>query len=365
MSTINEIAKSLGLSNATVSRALNNKKGVRPEVREEILRVAKQMDYFPNSVARALVQKKVGAIGIMIPRANEFAFQNPFYSHMLLGLGTVATRHDYRLMLSISERESYAAMYQQRIMDGIVVVANRIDDERIAELAEKKIPSVVVPGFPQNSKIKIASINSENVKSVYRAVSYLISLGHHKIAFILGSMNSLYSIERLSGYKAAFKDHHLQYDKKYIVESDFTKMEGLRLMGQLLNLPDPPSSIICIGDLVTLGVLKQINHRGIKIPADISVVAIGCSDFYELFEPPLTTIKSPVVQIGQMAAEMVISYLEHGSFHNERVIIPSEFIIRESTGPYRKRPAKSSRITTNIAGSENAEPKNDNGEKEG
>ena len=364
MSTINEIAKKLGLSNATVSRALNNKKGVRPEVREEILRVAKQMDYFPNSVARALVQKKAGAIGIMIPRANEFAFQNPFYSHMLLGLGTVATRHNYRLTLSINERKSYVAMFQQRVVDGIVVVANRIDDERIAELAEKKVPSVVVPGFPQDSKIKIASINSENVKSVYRAVSYLISLGHHKIAFILGSMNSLYTIERLSGYKAAFRDHHLQYDQKYIVESDFTKMEGFRLMGQLLDLPDPPSSIICIGDMVTLGVLKQINHRGIKIPADISVVAIGCSDFYELFEPPLTTIKSPVVQIGQMAAELVINYLEHGSCRDEQVLIPSEFIIRESTGPYRERPARTSHTASPKAEAKNPGSKTNNGEKE-
>lgn len=292
MSTINEIAKGLGLSNATVSRALNNKKGVRPEVREAILRVAKEMDYFPNSAARALVQKKVGAIGIMIPRANEFAFQNPYYNQILLGLGSVATQHDYRLMLSINERKSYAAAYQQRIVDGIVVVANRIDDEKIAELAEKKIPAVVIPGFPPNSKIKIASINSENVKSVYRAVSYLISLGHKKIAFILGSMNSLYSIERLSGYKAAFKDHHIKYDKKYILNSDFTKMDGFRLMGQLLDLPNSPSSIICIGDLVTLGVLKQINQRKIKIPDDISVVAIGSSDTYELFAPPLPLLKA-------------------------------------------------------------------------
>jgi LacI family transcriptional regulator len=239
-------------------------------------------------------------------------------------------------MLSINDKKNYASIFYRRLVDGIIVIGNRIDDQHVMELEEKKIPSVVVPGFPDDSEHNIATVNSENFKSVHRAVSYLISLGHRKIAFILGKMTSNYSIERLEAYQAAFHDHKLTYDAKYLVESDFSKTDGYRLMGELLDLPDPPSAVICINDTVTPGAMQQINSRGLKIPDDISVIAIGCSDILELFDPPMTTIKTPVVQIGQTVVHVLIQLIETGQCANKHIVIPSEFIIRESTGPCRQ-----------------------------
>ena len=327
--TIKEIAKAAGVSYSTVSRALNNKKGVGPELREKIIKIASELSYFPHSSAKALVQNRVGVIGVIIPRTSEFTFQSPFYNHVLLGISAQAKQHDYRLMLSINDKKDYASVYYQRMVDGIIVIGNRIDDQHVLELEEKKIPSVVVPGFPDNSEHDIATVNSENFKSVHRAVSYLISLGHRKIAFILGKMTSKYSIERFEAYKTAFRDHKLTFDPNYLVESDFSKTDGHRLMGELLDLPDPPSAVICINDTVTPGAMQQINSRGLKIPDEISVIAIGCSDILDLFNPPLTTIKTPVVKIGQTVVHVLTQLIETGRCAKKHIIIPSEFIIRE------------------------------------
>jgi LacI family transcriptional regulator len=335
--TIKEIAKKAGVSYSTVYRALNDKKGVRPEIRELVRGIAKEMDYAPHASAQALVRKRVGVIGVMIPRSSEFAFQNPYFSYILLGLNTVAKARGYNLMLSINEKKSYVSFYHRRLVDGIVVVANRIDDQRILELVEKEVPAVAVPGFPDGSGVDLASVNSENFKCVQRAVNYLIGLGHRDIAFILGQRNSIYTIERSEAFKTAFRENGLAYKEKYLVESDFSKADAFRLMGKLLDMPDKPSAVICINDTVTPGALRQINSRGLKIPDDISVVAIGCSDNLELFEPPLTTIHVPVNQIGKAAANLVIELIETGRCEQKNLVIPTDLVIRESTGPYKGR----------------------------
>ena len=335
MPTIKEIAKTAGVSYSTVSRALNNKKGVSPKMRDKITQIANEMSYFPHSSARALVQKRIGVLGVIIPRTSEFAFQNPFYPNILLGISSTARQHDYNLMLSINKKENYVSLFYRRLVDGIIVIGNRLDDPYVSELEENKVPSVVVPGFPADSQKKIASVYADSFKSVHRAVSYLISLGHRKIAFILGQMTSMFSIARFEAYCAAFQENGLRYDPKYVVESDFSKTDGFRLMGELLDMPDPPSGVICINDNVTPGALHQIYNRGLKIPDDISVVAIGSSDILELFEPPLTTIKTPVIQVGQTAAHVLIQLIETGHCAEQKVGIPAELIIRDSTGVCR------------------------------
>ena len=335
MATIKEIAKKAGVSYSSVSRALNNRKGVRPEVRKKVMELAQELNYHPHSSAKALVQNRIGVIGVVIPRASEFAFQNPYYSHMLLGLSAVANQSGYNLMLAINEQRSYASLYHRRLVDGIVVVANRIDDENFVQLMADKVPTVAVPGFPDDSPYDIPSVSSENYQDVYRAVNYLIGLGHRDIAFILGGLNSKYSIVRLQAYQAAYADNNLEYQEKYVKESDFSKPDGYRLMGELLDLDDPPSAVICINDAVTPGALHQINQRGLKIPQEISVVAIGCSDLVDLTDPPLTTIKVPVVEVGRASARVLIEIIEKGYSKEKDIVIPSALVIRESTGVWR------------------------------
>jgi LacI family transcriptional regulator len=336
LTTIKEIAKRVGVSYSTVSRALNNQKGVRADIRELVHKIAKDTGYFPHSSAQALVKNRVGILGIIITRTGKFAFQNPYFSQIFMGISEVAAKHNYNLMLSINEKKSYIDLYFRRLVDGIIIVGNRMDDDLINELEEKKVPSVLIPGFLDHSKNDIPSVNSENSKSAYRAVDYLLNLGHRKIAFILGTMNSKYSVERFQAYQLAFKDHGLAYDPQYILESDFSKTDGFRMMGRLLDLPDRPSAVICINDSVTPGALSQIHTRGLRIPEDISIIAISSSDFLDLYQPALTIINNSAALIGETASQMLIRLIENSYCPEKHVVIPSELIIRDSTRAWRE-----------------------------
>jgi len=337
LTTIKEIAKRANISYSTVSRALNNKKGVRADVRERINKIAQETNYFPHSSAKALVKKRVGVLGIIITRPGDFTFHSPYHLQILMGISDIATQYNYNLMLSINEKKSYTNLFFRRMVDGVLVIGNRLDDELLTDLARKDVRAVVIPGLLADSKIDIPSVNSENYQSVYRAVDYLLALGHRRIAFILGKMNSKYSVERFKAYQDAFKDQGLTYDPGYVVESDFSRTDGYRMMGRLLDLPERPSCVICINDYVTPGALKQINARGLRIPEDISVVAIGSSEILDLYEPALTTIKISVTEIGQAAAQMLIRLIENGTCPERHVVIPSEFIIRDSTRSWKDK----------------------------
>jgi LacI family transcriptional regulator len=243
-----------------------------------------------NSSAKALVQKRIGAIGLIIPRTGEFAFQSPYYSQMLLGISEIANQHDYNLTLSINAKGSYASLYFRRLVDGIIVIGNRIDDENIAELENKGVPAVVVPGFLENSRIDVPSANSENVRCVYRAVNYLLDLGHRKIAFILGTSNSKYSVERFKAYQGP-QDRNSSITPTISLRA-ISPDRWFRLMGRLLDLPEgPPVSSASMTRHSRA--LHQINLRGLKIPEDIvcshrfigypgfisaSIITVRCGD---------------------------------------------------------------------------------------
>lgn len=331
VTTIKEIAERAGTSYSTVSRALNNKKGVSEEFRRHILGIAEEMHYFPHSPAQALVRNRVGVLGVVIPRTGEFAFQNPFYTHILMGLSATINRSDYRLMLSLNGRDSYTAMFRRRQVDGLIIVANRTDDPNLPELLESGIPVVAVPGLPKDSALDIPSVATENYQSFRRAMKYLVDLGHQRIAFITGKMNSLFTIDRVTAYAEVLHENGIPLRPEYLRESDFSKTDGFTYMGHLLDLPEPPTAVICMNDLVTPGALHQIYQRGLKIPGDISVVAIGCSENFDLYNPPITAIRTHVNEVGKLASQMLIRQIEDGVCEHRHIVVDSELVIREST----------------------------------
>ncbi|MCF8043801.1 MAG: LacI family transcriptional regulator [Desulfarculaceae bacterium] len=333
MSNILQIAKLANVSCSTVSRALNGRKGVSDAVRAKIVKLAQELDYYPDSSARALVSKRVGVIGLIIPRTSEYTFTSPYYSHILLGISAVVTQRGYQLMLVINEQKSYAAFYHRRLVDGILVVGNLFDDQRIFALTKNGIPSVVVPGFIQESPQNPLSINSENYEPNYQAVHHLIGLGHRHIAYILGQRNSKYSMERLKAYQDALRDNGLKIREEYTPFSDFSVTDGFEIMGTLLDLPEPPTAVLCINDSISIGALDKIKARNLRIPDQLSVVVTCASDILAHYDPPLTTIQVPVVSVGKAAADTLIQLIETGEVPDARPPILSKFTIRKSTGP--------------------------------
>ena len=334
MATILEIARLTNVSCSTVSRALNGRKGVGEKMRARIIKKAQELEYYPNSTAQALVNKRVGVVGLIIPRTSEYTFSSPYYSHILLGISSVATQRGYQLMLVINEQTNYAAFYQRRMVDGILVVGNHFDDEKVFDLTDRGIPSVVVPGFIEDSPRNPLSINGENYTSNYQAVSHLIELGHRRIAYILGKPNSKYSVERYEAYCDSLKDHGMEYDPQYISYSDFSAADGYRIMGELLDLDQPPTSVLFINDSISIGALDQIKARKLKIPEQLSVVVTCVSDMLSRYDPPLTMVQVPAVSVGRTAAESLIQLIETGSAMPDNRSLASTFVKKNSTAPH-------------------------------
>jgi LacI family transcriptional regulator len=331
MITIKDIARKLNISSSTVSRALNNKNGVSGTLREKIQTVARDVGYHPDFKARALVGGKIGVIGVVIPRSSEFTFSNPFYPEILKGIGNIANKFSYHVLLSFEGADSYASIFLKRLVDGIIVLAHRIDDAKVSELENRNIPAVLIPGYLDNFESGLPSVNVENIESVFTATDHLIKLGHKRISFILGALNSKFTLERLEGYKRAFEKNNIPVLKEYIRESDFSKKDGVKLMKELLTLPHLPTAVIGINDNVTIGVIQAIFSNGMRIPKDISVITIGDSEYVSDFNPPLTAIRIPLVEIGKKATHILLNLLNGTKLRKKNIILPSEFIVRGST----------------------------------
>lgn len=298
--------------------------------------MAKKTGYHPDLTAKALVKNRRHVIGVVLPRESEFVFSNPIYASMIRGICSACTMHNYYILLSIGEDQDYSSLFLQKLVDGIVVVGNRIDDEKILDLMSRRIPFVVIPGYPDNVGPDVVSVDTENCRSVYGAVSYLIQLGHKRIAFISGHPKSKYSIERLRGYKAALKDSGIKLDPALALGSDFSKTDGIVLMNRLLDMSKPPTAVFFINAAVTLGALQVIHSRKLKVPADISVVSITGSDISDMFYPALTFVRTPNVEIGEKAGDLLIRTIEGERVENRKVVLPAEFVIRDSTAACRK-----------------------------
>ncbi|MBM4331750.1 MAG: LacI family transcriptional regulator [Deltaproteobacteria bacterium] len=220
-------------------------------------------------------------------------------------------------------------MYQHRLAAGIIVVANRTDDPRLQEAWKMKVPIVLIPGFPW--KQQIPCVDGDSVNGVFKAVNYLVGLGHKRIAFLNGPSNSKYTLERLEAFRQALRRTHLPFDESILREYDFTQEMGYEKMKELLRGKEIPSAVLMINDYSAMGVFQAAKEMSLRIPFDISVVGFGDIPFAHMMDPPLTTVHLPFHEVGYKAAEMVIRLMQGKKLKQKHIIFPTELIIRKST----------------------------------
>ncbi len=331
MVTIKDVAKLAGVSIGTVSRALNNARGMSQETRERVLFSAKRLKYQPNLQARGLVGGRPNAIGIVIPQTQEIVFSNPFFAEILLGISKKAREGDQYLLFSIAGNESYVQMFHHRLVAGIIILGNRIDDPWIEEARVLKIPLVLIPGNPSPSSIP--SVDFDNIAGAFQVVNYLAKLGHRRIAFLNGPANWKFSIERLIGFRKALEKNHISFKKDLVREFDASQQGGYRAMKDLLSLRPPPSAVFVINDFSTMGVLRAAKEAGLRVPEDISIIGFGDVPFSCMIDPPLTTIQEPFQEVGYEACARLLKMIQGKKLHQRHLILPVKLVIRKSAGP--------------------------------
>ncbi len=305
--TIKDIARKANVSYATVSRALNNKRGVREATRRRILELAAEMCYTPNAIARGLVKRQTHTLGLIIPDIT-----NPFYPEVARGIEDGAAEQEFSIFLCNTnwerEREvDYLRLLAEKRVDGIILAPIDNDVEAVEHRLANKIPVVYVSNAPDKTQHSFVVI--DNVLGGFLATEHLIQAGYRRVGFVGSTEDSLTIEERLKGYRRALKKHGLPVEKKYIQLGEFKQESGYRIIMRMIADGDYPRAIFAENDLLALGILQGVKASGLSVPGDVAVVGFDDIPFASFPEVQLTTINQPTYEMGRKAVEILLEQI--------------------------------------------------------
>jgi DNA-binding LacI/PurR family transcriptional regulator len=339
MSSIKDIAQRAGVSVSTVSRALNNYADVSPKTREKIIEICKELNYYPNAVARSLVQKKTYTIGIFFGNMVNSGFDHPFFLDVISAVRELVGNAGYDLLIFTNknkERATYMTMCKERSVDGVVLLLTgegKKRTEALVELQDSEIPCIAID-IPLQGK-RCTYVESDNYSGAYRATQYLLQLGHKKIAFIGGDTISKTSYDRMRGYQDALMHHKIGVDPSYIQLGYFSREKAQEAAGDMLRKDSGITAFFAVSDDMAFGIMDAARQMGLRIPEDVSVVGFDDSKAAQYADPPLTTVRQDKFGLGYEAAKLLLQIIENESWVPAPVVLPCELIVRESTAPPR------------------------------
>jgi len=333
--TIVDVAEKAGVSLGTVSRVINKDVHVAPETRERVEHVMLEMGYVANRQARSLKGSKTNVIGMLVPDLGT-----GYIGEIMHGIDAELALSQRDLMLFTTHRAaikeaSYVANLVQGMVDGLLIVLPRNPADYTGTLTRRSFPFVLIDH--QGTGEVCPAVGATNWQGAYNATEYLIKIGHERIAFISGAMDLGAAIDRLDGYKAALRAHHLPDDPQLVYSGTFSQPDGYAGACALLDLYNPPTAIFASNDVMAMGVMDAVRSRGWRVPEDVSVVGFDDIPQAELVRPALTTVRQPLEQMGRVATQMLLDMLKNPEKKVNRIELPTELIIRSSTQPLKAR----------------------------
>ena len=330
MPTLEEIAQLSGVSRSTVSRVINNDRRVSSETRQRVQQVIRQHNFRPNAVARGLAGGRTGVLGLVIPMGIGRLFADPYFPLLIQGVSTACNTHDHTVMLWMAEpefeRRTIHQILNNKLIDGIIVASAVNDDPILAAIEQSDLPFIMVGRHPYRSDISYVDVDNRN--AAREVVAYLVRLGFHSIAIISGPQNMVAGVDRFLGYQDALREWRISFDTNLVVDGTFTEEGGYHAMQRLL--PYHPDAIFAASDAMAVGAMRFLTEEGVRIPTDISVVGFDDIPSAARSNPPLTTVRQPIVRAGAMAAENLMDLIRYPGQGPRRVILPTELVIRES-----------------------------------
>jgi LacI family transcriptional regulator len=340
--TIKDIAKALGLSTSTVSRALRDSYEISPETKKIVIEYAQQINYRPNPIALSLKEKRSRSIGIIVC---EIA--NSFFSQAINGIESIAYDKGYNVIIAQShesyEREIINLQYlASRSIDGLLIsVSSETQNlDHLINLHKRGFPIVFFDRVVEN--LDTHKVGVDNYKGAYDATSELIKNGHQNIAMVAGSEFLSITKERVAGYHQALTDHNIALDAsqiEYCLHGGMIYQEVENALGSLLSNKNKPSAIIASADKLTTNCLRYFKSKNLQVPSDIAMIGFSNLDLTDLLSPSLSVIRQPAYEIGQVAIELLIKQIENKrpTTEFEKIILQPQMIIRESSGAKKAR----------------------------
>lgn len=332
--TIKDIAKTLGLSPSTVSRALNDHPDISRETKQKVQETAEALDYHPNSVAQSLQSRRSNIIGVVVPQVKHV-----FFAQIMAGITDIAHEAGYTVMICQSnddyarEELNIKALISQRVAGLLISISQSTDMwEHFDYLIKRGIPLVFFDRVSE--KVQASKVVVDDFEGAFHAVEFLIERGYRKIAHLGGPDFLNISQDRYKGYEAALKKHGLLFDPRMVLHIGLNEEHGVEGMARLLQqAPERPDAVFCVDDPVAIGAYSHLRSVGLHIPGDVALVGFSDNPIASLVDPPLTTVRQPAYEIGRRATELLLEQLKSDEAGRKprREILKTELIIRQST----------------------------------
>jgi len=333
--TIIDVAREAGVSYATVSRVINNGDHVKADKRERVLKAMAKLAFSINPAARSLRGGHSHTVGLLVRDLGT-----GYIGEIIRGADIALSEAEYDLTLYTTHRRktkeaTYVATLMRGTADGLLLVLPRSPEAYLEFLHERHFPYVLIDH--QGIDNTGPSVGATNWQGGYDATKHLLDLGHRRIGFVTGTMEMGCAQDRLAAYKAALTDYGVSIDPNLIQEGDFFQPRGYDCAQALLALPTPPTAIVASNDVSAFGVMEAVRDLGLRIPDDISIV--GFDDIHQASQvnPPLTTVRQPLEEMGRTAAQMLLDYIADPEKDVERIDLPTQLIVRASTRPLKDK----------------------------
>ena len=323
--TIQDVAKTAGVSVSTVSRVLNGKVDVSSETQEHVLAVIGELGYTTNLAARSMRSFKKNLVGLIMP---DIAY--PFAVEVMRGVNQAIAESEFDLLVyttgdvrksgRASHEQKYVSLLNNSITDGTIIVA--------PVTGEFSTDAPIVSIDPLMSNPNYPSVHATNYQGATDAMNYLLGLGHKRIGFISGRAELESSTRRLKGYRDALENASLPIDDKLIASGDYTTECGVKCTQELLSLEDPPTAIFASNDQTAMGVYQVAQERGSRIPEDLSV--IGFDNIMESKYMRLTTVDQFIYEMGLVATQMLIKLINGEPLETQTYKMHTQLVVRNS-----------------------------------
>jgi DNA-binding LacI/PurR family transcriptional regulator len=332
--TINDVARTAGVSVSTVSRILNDKPDVSAETRQRVMQVIDDLGYAPHAGAQGLAGGRNRSIAVLYPSDHEFTGTE---FEFFLGASRAAAKANYlfNLVVEIVTEQRLLNLFRTNQVSGIVLMEISLHDWRVELLKRQGFPFVMIGHTEDNDGLSYIDLDFES--SVYQACQYLVELGHRSIAIInLGGATRPEDYGPVArnrlGYERACSDFGLAP----IIRAVPPSIEAMyQVMDELVTSYPDLTAIVTLQTTGLVGTYRALAHRGLSVPRDFSVVGIMADDTAELMTPPVTTIRLPSFTMGYRAAQLLIKKLTAENYRDRQILLPPELIVRESTAPRR------------------------------
>jgi DNA-binding LacI/PurR family transcriptional regulator len=328
--TIHDVAKLAGVGIGTVSRVLNNHPNVKPATREKVLAAIAQLHFKPNPIARSMILRRTGALGVIIP-----FFTRPFHIEILRAVQSAIDQASYELILYNVENNAQRDHYFTDLpmlhkVDGLCVISLPIDDTVVFDLQHAKLPVVLIDAYNSH----VTSLVVDNLGGAYQATRYLLEHGHKRIGFINGLLNEgnfkfSQANDRLAGFRRALAECGIDYDPQLVRTSDWSRQSGKAAAIQLLTQPEPPDAIFAASDVQATGVVEAARELGRAIPRDLAIMGFDGIELAELLG--ISTIQQPIQEMSRLGIQKLCEHMVNPDMPPELIRLSTYLVERQTT----------------------------------